>query len=151
MMYRTQDMGDPGFLSSLGRIARGAIGVASRVLPGGAVVRAVAGIAGRAVQAARGGRGGRAGPQLSLQGAGPGARVVSAQGVARAQAAMFGGKKGRRINPGNATAARRAIRRIKSVRRLLMSIERQLPRRPAKRSQSVGVITRGEASRALRS
>jgi len=36
---------------------------------------------------------------------------------------------GRRMNPGNAKAARRAIRRIKSVRGMLQSIERQLPRR----------------------
>lgn len=54
----------------------------------------------------------------------------------------------RRMNAGNAKAARRAIRRIKSVRNLLQSIERELPRRPAARS-SAGVITRREAMRAL--
>lgn len=59
----------------------------------------------------------------------------------------FGG--GRRMNAGNAKAARRAIRRIKSVRKLLQSIERELPRRPALRA-SPGVITRREAARALR-
>lgn len=35
----------------------------------------------------------------------------------------------RRMNPGNVRAARRAIRRIKSVRKLLKSIESQLPKR----------------------
>lgn len=41
-------------------------------------------------------------------------------------------KRYRRMNPGNAKAARRAIRRIKSVRKLLKGIESQLPRRPCK-------------------
>lgn len=38
-------------------------------------------------------------------------------------------KKRRRMNFGNAKAARRAIRRIKGARKLLQDIERQLPRR----------------------
>lgn len=37
--------------------------------------------------------------------------------------------RGRRMNAGNAKAARRAIRRIKAVRHMLQSIERQLPKR----------------------
>jgi len=58
----------------------------------------------------------------------------------------------RHMNPGNAKAARRAIRRIDATRKLLKSIERQLPMRAAPRSRgSRGVITRSEASRALRS
>ena len=56
----------------------------------------------------------------------------------------------RRMNAGNAKAARRAIRRIKSVRHMLQSIERELPRRPAPKGASRGVITRAEAARALR-
>lgn len=44
--------------------------------------------------------------------------------------------KRRRMNFGNARAARRAIRRIKGVRRLLKSIEDQLPRRPAPRRRA---------------
>lgn len=44
--------------------------------------------------------------------------------------------KRRRMNFGNAKAARRAIRRIKGVRRLLKSIEDQLPRRPAPRRRA---------------
>lgn len=64
----------------------------------------------------------------------------------------FRGAKTRRMNAGNVKAARRAIRRIKSVRSLLQSIERELPRRPAPRTGgSRGVITRSEAARALRS
>jgi hypothetical protein len=39
------------------------------------------------------------------------------------------GRRRRRMNAGNAKAARRAIRRIKSVRHLLQTIEKQLPRR----------------------
>lgn len=59
-------------------------------------------------------------------------------------------KKHRHMNAGNAKAARRAIRRIKGVRHLLVSIERELPRRKAvARGGSPGVITRGEARRAL--
>lgn len=47
---------------------------------------------------------------------------------------MPGGHSGylpgrRHMNPGNAKAARRAIRRITSVRKMLHSIERQLPHR----------------------
>lgn len=42
-------------------------------------------------------------------------------------------KKRRRMNYGNAKAARRAIRRIKGTRKLLQDIEKQLPRRAAPR------------------
>jgi hypothetical protein len=38
----------------------------------------------------------------------------------------------RRINPMNPRAARRAIARIKSVRKILQRIERQMPRRPCR-------------------
>lgn len=61
-------------------------------------------------------------------------------------------RKHRHMNAGNAKAARRAIRRIKSVRHLLTSIERELPHRKAVvHGGSRGVITRAEAARALRS
>lgn len=56
----------------------------------------------------------------------------------------------RRMNVGNAKAARRAIRRIKGVRKMLQSIESQLPKRKCTHGGSRGVITRGEAARALR-
>lgn len=40
--------------------------------------------------------------------------------------------KNRHMNPLNGAAARRAIRRIKGARKMLQSIERQLPKRPCK-------------------
>ena len=79
-----------------------------------------------------------------------------AQGVVKTGVSPLGTvgvefRKHRHMNAGNAKAARRAIRRIKSVRHMLVSIERELPRRPApRRIGSPGVITRAEAARALR-
>lgn len=43
----------------------------------------------------------------------------------------WGGRRYKRMNPMNIKAARRAIRRIKSARKLMRSIESQLPRRAA--------------------
>lgn len=40
--------------------------------------------------------------------------------------------RNRRMNVGNAKAARRAVRRIKGVRKLLMKIEREMPHRACK-------------------
>lgn len=81
----------------------------------------------------------------------PGARGVAQRMVPGGETGFrpFGGG-GKRMNMGNAKAARRAIRRIKGVRNLLQSIEKELPRRPAPRATR-GVITRAEAARALRS
>jgi len=45
-------------------------------------------------------------------------------------------KKSRRMNAGNAKAARRSIRRIKAVRHLLTSIEREMPHRHCTRPHS---------------
>lgn len=61
-------------------------------------------------------------------------------------------RKHRHMNAGNAKAARRAIRRIKGVRHLLQSIERELPHQKPRfpHRGSPGVITRAEAARALR-
>jgi len=39
--------------------------------------------------------------------------------------------RNRRMNFGNAKAARRSVRRIKGARKLLQDIEKQMPRRPA--------------------
>ena len=47
-------------------------------------------------------------------------------------------KKRRRMNPLNARAARRAIRRIKAVRRITNDIERSLPKARAARPRSYG-------------
>jgi hypothetical protein len=61
----------------------------------------------------------------------PGGSLVKRAG--RGVKAAVGGepRKYRRMNAGNAKAARRAIRRIKAVRGLLQSIEKQLPKRAA--------------------
>lgn len=132
-----------GFLSKLvrtaGRIAGGVVNFAA----GGGL----AGVAARAVS----GRGVMPGGMPTLGTAGdqgrprPGARGAMQRLIPGGESGYI---KGRRLNAGNAKAARRAIRRIKSVRKLLQSIERELPRRPAARG-SAGVITRAEAARAL--
>lgn len=58
---------------------------------------------------------------------------------------------GRRMNPMNVKAARRAVRRIKCSMKLLHSIEKTLPHRKARNvGGSPGVITRAEALKALR-
>lgn len=59
------------------------------------------------------------------------ARGITQLGVSHEGTVGIKFKKSRRMNPGNARAARRAISRIKGVRHLLQSIERELPRRPA--------------------
>lgn len=143
-MYRAALMGNyaaarGGFLSGLvrtvGRVVKGAARVGVQLLPGpaGAIAR----------QLVPGGRSMPGGLPLRPQMPG-----VRGGGSSTAQTVPFK-TSGRRMNAGNAKAARRAIRRIKSVRKLLQSIERELPRRPAARS--AGVITRREAERALRS
>jgi hypothetical protein len=47
---------------------------------------------------------------------------------------MYAGR--RHMNVGNAKAARRAIRRITGVRKMLMSIERQMPHRACNRQHA---------------
>jgi len=76
-------------------------------------------------------------------------RGVAAVGMSPMGTIGIDFRRTRRMNAGNAKAARRAIRRIKGIRHLLQSIEKELPRRPALRG-SAGVITRAEAARALR-
>lgn len=49
---------------------------------------------------------------------------------------LVAGVKHRRMNAGNAKAARRAIRRIKAVRHLLHGIERELPHRKCTHSHA---------------
>lgn len=135
MMYM---MGDPGFFGAIKRLA----GAGLRSLPGGQLVSAV-----RAALPGRPRPGLTVVPTPGFRGALERALPFGKTGLEVAGGRRFGG---RRMNAGNAKAARRAIRRIKAVRHLLMSIERELPRRPAARSSSRGVITRSEASRALR-
>lgn len=139
-----------GFLSGIGRaIGRVAstVGRVASVVPGLGIAGAAAGVVGRALAPARnvmpGGvtLGTVQRPEGGLTGAVH--RLVPG--------GSSGYIKSKRMNAGNAKAARRAIRRIKSVRNLLKSIEAELPRRPAVRGRSSGVITRSEAARALRS
>lgn len=133
-----------GFLSGLART----VGRVASFIPG-----PIGTIAGMVTGASR--------PSVSLPGVMPGgvplagASARPKPGITGAvQRMMPGGASGyfgsRRMNPGNAKAARRAIRRIKSVRKMLQSIESQLPKRKCTHGGSRGVITRGEAARALR-
>lgn len=131
MAYRMIARGDPGFFGSIGKalggVAKAAIGA---IVP--APIRAVAGgVLSRAISG--GGGQGATLPGGSMP-------VIRTPGVTgMLQRALPGGatgfevggfrRRGRRINPGNAKAARRAISRIKSVRKLLQGIERQLPKR----------------------
>lgn len=92
-----------------------------------------------------------AGPGQQLPTAKQRAQGVTKVGVSPSGTIGVAFRKHRSMNAGNAKAARRAIRRITSVRKMLKSIERQLPMRSAPRSHgSRGVITRSEAARALR-
>jgi hypothetical protein len=154
MRYRTvlsHYQGDPGFLSGIGKFVGGVARVAGGIIPG--PIGALASAAGSVITRVSGG-----GVPASLPGGVPTASFAGQQpvpGIRGAAQRLFPGgatgyRKIRHMNPGNAKAARRAIRRVKSVRKLLQSIERELPRRPAARGGSRGVITRSEAARALR-
>jgi hypothetical protein len=127
--------GDPGIFGSIGKALGGVARVAGGLLPGplGAVAGAVGGaLAGRSSAPALGLTGG-----FSPGGPGRAQRPVSGfRGFA--ERVLPGGRSGytaarRRMNAGNAKAARRAIRRIKAVRHLLMSIEREMPHRKCTR------------------
>lgn len=128
-----------GLVRTVGNVGKAVLGTVARtVIPG-------AGIAGAVLS-----RGVMPGGMPTLSSAAqrpePGLRGVVHRMVPGGSTGFL---RGRRMNAGNAKAARRAIRRIKAVRSLLQSIEKELPRRPAARS-SAGVITRAEAARALR-
>lgn len=129
MRYRTvlqAAQGDPGLLSGIGNALKSVARVAVNVLPGpvGAVARTVIGATQSRPTAAPGGA---QMPVLRSLAGSSGGRVVA--GISPMGTLGVTVKRGRRINPGNAKAARRAIRRIKSVRGMLKSIERQLPKR----------------------
>lgn len=130
-----------GLVRTVGNVGRAVIGTVARtVIPGAGIASAVLS---RPVMP-----GGM--PTLSSAAQRPEPGITGA-----VHRLVPGGKsgyiRGKRMNAGNAKAARRAIRRIKAVRHLLQSIERELPRRPAARTGgSRGVITRAEAARALR-
>lgn len=157
--------GDPGFF---GGLLKGAAKLAARVTPIGRVISTAAGAVGVVRNLVGGGRGQDVGPtaaaavpipvapmpSLSVtRGVGPGERAGRGQmevGVSPlGTVGVHYAHRRRRINPANAKAARRAIARIKGARKLLQSIESQLPKRKAK-GGSAGVITAAEARRALR-
>lgn len=120
--------GDPGLFSFIGRAVKGAARIGASLLPGpaGAIARRIT----------------APGPAVS-----PGVPFLppafrplagrSRRDTERAEARSQGLKRlpGRRMNFGNAKAARRAVRRITGVRNLLRSIERQLPRRAAAKAK----------------
>lgn len=118
MMYT---MGDPGFFGTVRRLGQRFAGGALRSLPGGAFVSTVA---------RGGGGGGGVSPRLT---AAPRPGYRDEPGIRGAVHRMAPGgrsgylKIGRRMNAGNAKAARRAVRRIKAVRHLLESIMREMP------------------------
>lgn len=128
--YVTRDRSARGsILSGIGRFIGGAArAVVGTVLPGGGLIA-------NAASSVLGGGGSR-----TL--AGTGTFTMTPRGMRQREPgvsgvvhrAIPGGKSGfmpkkRRMNAGNAKAARRAIRRIKSVRHMLQAIERELPKR----------------------
>jgi hypothetical protein len=163
--------GDPGLFSFVGKALK-TVGSIASVIPGvGPIIGTAASVVGgvlspsKAVASSAGPlsapapaaiaqlRPTTAMPTISM--AGGGGAVVPKGKVAKVGVSPMGTlgikyKKSRRMNAGNAKAARRAIRRIKAVRHLLQGIERELPHRRAIQRGSRGVITRSEAARALR-
>jgi hypothetical protein len=165
MYYRPRPvyMGDPGIfgaigkiagsvVSTVGKVAKTAAGIASAVIPG--PIGTIAGLAAGALPGGAVSTSSQAGglriqaPSIAL---GPLSLTGPSLSLTSSGGATVVRRRYRHMNAGNAKAARRAIRRIKSVRHLLQSIERELPRRPAAVRRSPGVITRSEAARALRS
>lgn len=81
-------------------------------------------------------------------------RVATGVGIGALGATLLGGANGcpsgfhpakdgsgrcvrnRRMNFGNARAARRSVRRLKGARKLLQDIEKMMPRRPAPKSRA---------------
>lgn len=121
--YMAGDYLQAGGLGSL--IRRGVRAVARSPLAG-RVLRAVpfVGTAAAAVDVVRGVRAAARGAEQAP----PSMIATGSMRVAQALGAGPSRIGGRRMNAGNAKAARRAIRRIKAARKLLRSIESELPR-----------------------
>jgi hypothetical protein len=122
--------GDPGFFSFLGKVAKGALGIASSIMPGGA---AVSGMVQKALPGRIGGMVSRVGgaiarhPVLSAAGAAgagmalPGAIHAGRRGIMREARAMgIAGRRHRRMRVTNPKALRRAIRRTQGFAKLAM-------------------------------
>ena len=135
--------GDPGFFSFLGKIAKGALGMASAVVPGGAIVKSgIGGMLGGRV----GGMVSRVGgaivrhPVLSAAGA-AGAGMMLPTGIHKGvkfgkhEAMKLGlmHRKHRRMRVTNPKALRRAIRRTSGFAKLAMrTIHLVHPRKKAR-------------------
>lgn len=133
----TAAQGDPGLLGSIGKALGGVARAAVNILPGpvGAVARTVLSAAGGGSSARPAALPGGM-PVMTFAGQTP---VPGVRGTV--QRLLPGGATGyrtsRRMNVGNAKAARRAIRRIKGVRKMLQSIESQMPKRKCTKPHKV--------------
>lgn len=140
--------GDPGLLSGIKNVAGKVFRGVGRVMPG--PIGAAAGALGGTMQTTTGSAP-VIGPIPQVPTRAQRGRGVQAIGISPMGTVGVKFKKRRRMNPGNARAARRAINRIKGARNLLKSIERQLPKvRTKGGGGSAGVITAAEARRMLR-
>jgi len=140
--------GDPGLFGFIGKVAKGALGLAGKVLPG--PIGMVARYAGGLIPS-------RAAPTVTrmamprMQQAMPGGTPIGGfKGFM--QRAVPGGATGfypkrRRMNPGNAKALRRAIRRtdafVKLARRSLKGTGYTISRRTSARRPAINIRERG--------
>lgn len=138
--------GDPGLFGFLGKVAKGVLGVAGGLLPG--PIGGIARLGSRLL-------GGRPSVRQAPQ-AFPGGIAISRMGPistlaagARGLAAGPGGmtRRRRRMNPGNAKALRRAIRRtdafVKLARRSLKGTGYSITRRGTSRPRTVNIRESG--------
>ena len=121
---RTQQMSIFAALPAIGRAAPSVLGRLGRVLSG------------RTATAATGGF--LAGQLLSGDGA---AGAACPAGFHPAKDGSGRCVKNRRMNFGNAHAARRSVRRLKGARKLLKDIEKMMPKQPSRRAAPVRHIT----------
>lgn len=140
--------GDPGLFGFLGKVAKGALGIAGGVLPG--PLGGIARYAGRmfSTPAAQPRFAPSRAPMMQAM---PGGRPISGfKGFM--QRAVPGGATGffpkrRRMNPGNAKALRRAIRRtdafVKLARRSLKGTGYTIARRTSARRPAISIRERG--------
>ncbi len=146
--------GDPGFFSAIGGVLRRVGGVAAGLMPGGRAVTSLARI-GSAALARRGAVARGAGAMVRRAGAvvvahpvisaAAGAGVIGAATTMRARAPStrlataelaraqgFGRRRGRRMNPYNPKALRRAVRRAHAFARMARHVLRFVSPKPPK-------------------
>lgn len=148
-----------GIFGSIGKALKGAIGLASNIVPGGGLVRTGLKIAGGLLGGAAAGRAVQAAfpaaiPSLASQVPVPGLRGFGQRLIPGGASGFISGR--RRMNPMNVKALRRASRRLdsfaKTARKALRHSPFMLVSRASRagRGGSRGVITRSEAARALK-